>query len=36
MPGESLQDIYVEQLPDLYSAEQHILKTVVNIDAVKE
>lgn len=28
MPGESLQDIYVEQLQDLYSAEQQILKAL--------
>lgn len=28
MPGESLQDIYVEQLKDLYSAENQILKAL--------
>ena len=28
MPGESLQDIYVEQLRDLYSAENQILKAL--------
>ena len=28
MPNESLQDIYVEQLRDLYSAEQQILKAL--------
>jgi ferritin-like metal-binding protein YciE len=28
MPGETLQDVYVEQLKDLYSAEQQILKAL--------
>ena len=28
MPGESLQNVYVEQLKDLYSAEQQILKAL--------
>lgn len=28
MPNESLQDVYLEQLKDLYSAEQQILKAL--------
>ena len=28
MAGESLQDVYIEQLKDLYSAEHQILKAL--------
>jgi ferritin-like metal-binding protein YciE len=28
MPGETLQDVYLEQLKDLYSAEQQLLKAL--------